>query len=88
MGRVAPRGWAVLGRDTKILERPSELQAYRKSGLHMFLFPGEATVAELVELLSFNLREICTVTTQRRPQVLRATKNGLFVVARGRAHRP
>lgn len=64
---VGRRGWAVLGRDTKIFERPLETEAYRRARIHMFLFPGEATRAELVDLLNANLAAICTACTLRAP---------------------
>lgn len=52
LARVARSGWAVLNRDTKIMRRSDELSAYRRAGVHMFYLPGEARVAELVELVA------------------------------------
>jgi PIN domain-containing protein len=40
---ISQRGWTVISRDTKILERPTELAAYKAAKLHMVLFPGQAT---------------------------------------------
>lgn len=82
LARVAAHGWAVIGRDTKILERPGELAAYERSGLHMFLFPGQATVQQLVDLVDIHLRDICTATTDRVPQVHKVTATGLDLLRR------
>jgi hypothetical protein len=53
----------VLGRDLKIYERPSELAAYRASRLQVFLLPGQARAAELVELVEANLAQICAIAS-------------------------
>ncbi len=55
LAKVGRHRWTVLGRDLKIYERPSELAAYRASRLQVFLLPGEARAAELVELVEVNL---------------------------------
>lgn len=77
---VGERRWAVLGRDTKIFERAHELAAYKAAHLHMFLFPGQATRAELVELVRSNLAEICTATTVRSAHVYRVGRTGLIAL--------
>lgn len=46
LARVGQRGWVVIGRDVKIYERPAELTAYLAAGVHVFLLPGEAKVAQ------------------------------------------
>jgi hypothetical protein len=67
----------VIGRDAKIAQRPLELAAYHSAKVHMFLLPGEATTAELVELLSLHLRAICARTTEARVRIWRITRSGL-----------
>jgi hypothetical protein len=74
---VGRRGWAIIGKDTKILERPEEVAAYRRAHVHMFLFPGQAMRARLIELLHANLREIGTQTTSRRARPFRVGTDGL-----------
>lgn len=66
---VGSSGWAVFGRDQRILERPAELRAYLEARVHMFLLPGSATLADLLELLRHNLAEVCALATARRPNV-------------------
>jgi len=75
--KVAKTGWAVLNRDTKIMRRRDELAAYRRAGVHMFYLPGEAKVTVLVELVSVNLAEICTVTASRQAKLWYLTPAGL-----------
>jgi len=77
--RVGSRRWAVLNRDLKIFERPDELEAYRRARVHMFLLPGQATSAELRDLVAINLAEICSVATGSDPQTMRLTGHGLEV---------
>lgn len=77
LAKVAKTGWAVLNRDTNIMRRRDELAAYRRAGVHMFYLPGEVTVAALVELVSVNLTEICTVTSARNPKLRYLTPEGL-----------
>jgi len=74
--RVAPTGWTVIGRDLKIYERPSEVAAYKKARIQVFLLPGQATSAELVSLIEINLRDMCTITTQRHVGTWRLTVTG------------
>jgi hypothetical protein len=74
---VGRRKWAVLGRDTKIFERPAESQAYLHAKVHVFLFPGQATRAQLVELMKHNLRDICTHAGSRDPSVYVVRADGL-----------
>jgi PIN like domain len=57
---VGARGWAAIGRDTTILKTPSELAAYKAAKIHMFLFHGNATRAELVDTVAATLSDICT----------------------------
>ncbi|QTI68532.1 hypothetical protein [Gordonia polyisoprenivorans] len=68
---VGRRGWAAIGRDTTILVTPSELAAYRRAKIHLFLFHGEATRAQLLEALDANLREMCTHCMSGTPTVWR-----------------
>lgn len=71
---VGRHGWVVIGRDTKILERPDELAAYRAARVHMVLFPGQATRAQLVELLHRHLHDICMHASLRSPRVYRVRR--------------
>jgi hypothetical protein len=66
---VGSKGWVVFCRDQRILDRPAELTAYLNARVHMFLLPGSATLAEILELLQTNLAEICALATARRPNV-------------------
>ena len=75
--RVSQRQWAILGRDLKIYERRTELEAYEKARVQVFLLPGEGLAAELAHLVEINLVEICTITAGRQPGTWRLTKNGL-----------
>jgi hypothetical protein len=77
---VGARRWAVIGRDTKILERPDEVAAYKAAGVHMFLFPGQVKRPVLIECLNVNLRQICTTTSGRVPLVCRVTRAGLEIL--------
>jgi hypothetical protein len=52
--KVGQRKWTILGRDLKIYERPSELDAYRRARVQVFLLPGQATAAELLRLTIIN----------------------------------
>ena len=76
LAKVGRRRWTVLGRDLKIYERPSELAAYRASRLQVFLLPGEARAAELVELVEVNLAQICAIASTRQPGTWRLTRKG------------
>lgn len=80
LAEVGRRGWAVIGRDTKIFERPLEAEAYRIARIHMFLFPGEATRAELVDLLNASLKAICTACMQREPSAYLVRRGGLRLI--------
>ena len=75
--KVGVRRWTVLGRDAKIFERPSELAAYLAAKLQVFLLPGEARVAELVELVAVNLADICAIASGREPGAWRLTRRGV-----------
>jgi PIN like domain len=76
LARVGRHRWTVLGRDLKIYERPSELAAYRASRLQVFLLPGQARAAELVELVAVNLVQICAIASTRKPGTWRLTSRG------------
>lgn len=76
LAKVGRHRWTVLGRDLKIYERPSELPAYRASRLQVFLLPGEARAAELVELVEVNLAQICAIASTRQPGTWRLTRKG------------
>jgi hypothetical protein len=75
--RVTGTGWVVLTRDQKITQRPHELAAYRTTGLHMFLLPGEATAQDLQDVLALHLRHICTVAGQRKPAIWKVTHSAV-----------
>ena len=66
----------MLGRDLKIYERPSELAAYRASRLQVFLLPGQARAAELVDLVEANLAQVCAIASTREPGTWRLTDRG------------
>lgn len=68
---VGRRQWVAIGRDTTILKTPSELAALKAAKIHMFLFPGEATRAALVEAVAATLRDICTEAMSGTPGVWR-----------------
>jgi hypothetical protein len=76
LAKVGLRRWTVLGRDLKIYERPSELAAYKASRLQVFLLPGQARAAELVELVEVNLAQICAIASTREPGTWRLTSRG------------
>jgi hypothetical protein len=75
--RVAGTGWAVIGRDAKIAERPHELAAYKAAHVHMFLLPGDATLQRLIELLAISLKEICTTWAASRTGIWKVRPSGL-----------
>jgi PIN like domain len=75
--RVAGTGWAIVGRDAKIAERPHELAAYRSARVHMFLLPGEATRQALLDLLALRLRDICVTWARSRTGIWRIRPSGL-----------
>lgn len=54
-----------------------ELAAYLAAGVHVFLLPGQAKVAHLVELIEVNLTDMCTHTSSRNPGTWRLTMSGL-----------
>jgi hypothetical protein len=74
--KVGRNGWAIIGRDAKIYERPAELDAYMQARVQVFLLPGQARVAELVHLVEINLTGICAITAGRAPGTWRLTKTG------------
>lgn len=67
----------MISRDLKITQRPHELVAYQRTGLHMFLLPGEATAQDLQDVLSAHLTAICTYAGARRPAVWKVTRSGV-----------
>jgi hypothetical protein len=74
--RVGQRAWTILGRDLKIFERPSELEAYRRARVQVCLLPGEATAAGLKGLVEVNLVHICAIAAQRQQGAWRLTETG------------
>jgi hypothetical protein len=74
---VGARGWAVIGRDQRILERDDELRAYLDARLHMFLLPGEVTREQIIELLAINLMKMCVLAVARKPNVYWLTRHGV-----------
>lgn len=84
---VGGKGWAVFGRDQRILDRPIELEAYLAARVHMFLLPGQARRDEIVHLLEATLRDVCTVAVTRAPNVYWLTPHGLVDYERRRADR-
>ena len=72
---MGERRWAAISRDTKILERPEEISAYRAAKLHMFLFPGQATRMELLESIDQRLADVCMLSNRSRPGVWRMTRD-------------
>lgn len=84
---VGRSGWAVFGRDQHILDREMELQAYLAAKVHMFLLPGQATRAEITQVLRVTLRDVCTVAVARRANVYWLTPHGLVDYERRRYER-
>jgi PIN like domain len=84
---VGARGWVVIGRDQHILDREVELRAYLAARVHMFLLPGEATRQQLVDLVSSNLLQICTLAAARRSNVYWLTRGGVIPYERRAAER-
>jgi hypothetical protein len=78
--RITGTGWAVLGRDAKIAERPHELAAYRAAHVHMFPLPGEATRQELLDVLGARLNDICVAWTNSRTSIWKVRPSGLRVL--------
>jgi hypothetical protein len=86
--RVGQRKWAILGRDLKIYERPSELEAYQRARVQVFLLPGQALAADLVHLVEVNLVHICALAVVRQAGSWRLTESGPVPYdARGRVQR-
>ena len=81
---VGANGWVVFCRDQRIMDRPAELTAYLKAKVHMFLLPGTATRAQILELLQVNLVEICTLASARRPDVYWLERRRVVPYARRR----
>lgn len=79
---VGRRGWAVVARDTTILKTPAELKAYKSAKIHMFLFHGNATRAELSATMRALLKEICMRASSGTPSVWRAHGNPRYYLER------
>jgi hypothetical protein len=75
--KVGQKGWAIIGRDAKIYERPAELAAYLQARVQVFLLPGQARVDELISLVDCCLAGICAITAQRNPGTWRLTRSGV-----------
>lgn len=58
--RCGQSGWSALGRDTKILERPEEVATFRRVKIHIFYYPGNAKLDELLACAAATLVEVCT----------------------------
>lgn len=71
---VARHKWTVVSRDSKILERPSEIAAFKAAKLHLVLYPGQATREALVEAVHATLAEVCTASSRAMPGVWRAQR--------------
>jgi hypothetical protein len=77
LAKLTNRDWAVVSRDEHILQRPTELEAYKAARIHMFLLPNNVKRDDLIALLHGNLRDICTRAVERNPGVWRVTRRGL-----------
>ncbi len=64
MARCGENRWAALARDTKIMQRPDEVAAFRAARIHMFYYPGNATRDELVAAAEATLVDVCTYAVQ------------------------
>jgi hypothetical protein len=62
--RCGKDNWAALGRDTKIVERPDEIEDFRRAKIHIFLYPGTATLAELVDAAAETLVDVCACSSR------------------------
>jgi hypothetical protein len=74
--KVGHRGWTIIGRDAKIYERPSELDAYLRARVQVFLLPGEARVEQMIALIDACLAGICAIAAGRNPGTWRLTRTG------------
>ena len=77
LAKLTTRDWAVISKDEHILQRPTELDAYKAARIHMFMLPNNVKRDDLIALLHANLREICTRSVERIPGVWRVTRRGL-----------
>ncbi|MBD2896193.1 hypothetical protein amrb99_51370 [Actinomadura sp. RB99] len=75
--KVGEHGWAVIGSDLRIFERPHELEAYRTAKVHVFLLPGQSTVAERVALIDTCLSDMCARAISKQPDVWKLTLGGV-----------
>lgn len=74
--RVAGRGWAIIGRDIKIYERPWELKAYRRSPGPGFPAAGSGVSRAAHHLVAVNLGEIGVITSSRKVGTWYLTESG------------
>lgn len=77
LGKLAVHDWAAISKDEHILQRPTELAAYKAARIHMFLLPNYVRRDDLIALLHQNLRDICTRSVEKTPGVWRVTRQGL-----------
>lgn len=77
LAKLTTRDWAVISKDEHILQRPTELAAYKAARIHVFMLPNNVRRDDLIALLHGNLREICTRSAERTPGVWRVTRKGL-----------
>jgi len=64
MARCSENRWAALARDTKIMQRPEELAAFKAATIHIFYYPGNARRDELVAAAEATLVDVCTYAVQ------------------------
>ncbi|HTY33149.1 hypothetical protein [Mycobacterium sp.] len=60
MARCGENRWAALARDTKIMQRPAEIAAFKAAKIHIFYYPGNARRDELVRAAEATLVDVCT----------------------------
>ena len=87
LARVGQRGWAIIGRDLKIYERPAELEAYERARVQVFLLPGQALAVELLQLGEASLAQVCAIAASRQPGTWRLTRTGPEPYERSRRRR-
>jgi len=64
MARCSEKRWAALARDTKIMQRPDEIAAFKAAKIHIFYYPGNALRDELVRAAEVTLVDVCTYAVQ------------------------
>ncbi|GAA1105521.1 PIN-like domain-containing protein [Nocardiopsis metallicus] len=77
LAKLTAHDWAVISKDEHILQRPTELAAYKAARIHMFMLPNNVRRDDLIALLHQNLRDICTRAVEKTPGVWRVTRQGL-----------